>query len=96
VALSALGFSIYRFFLYLQATSPALAGAHLRGPRHLGLALVALGTVSLAVAIRQYQQFVRSLEQPGQAWSLAVLMAVAVILVGVAVFVDLATGWGPF
>ncbi len=96
VALIALGFSIYRFFLYLQATSPALAEAHLPGPRHLGLALVGLGTVSLAVALRQYQQFVRSLGQPRQAWSLAVLMAVAVILLGLAVFVDLSMGWGPF
>jgi putative membrane protein len=61
-ALIGFGFSIVTFFERLSHMEGFKAPRHPELPRHLGLALMALGSVSLAVAILQYRGVVRHLE----------------------------------
>jgi putative membrane protein len=91
------GFAIYKF---LQALSEAekLTGGRPNAPRNLGLALITVGTAALAVAIIQHLQFVRRLQMPNLRlpWSLAVIVAIFVVLIGLLPFVGVLFHTGPF
>jgi putative membrane protein len=91
------GFTLYKFFQYLQEDLGHPGG--LRGPRNLGLLLIALGVLSLAAASWQYASSLRRLarlsgERPsGQ--PLPLLVALAVVLLGLVAFLGLTLRIGP-
>ncbi len=93
------GFTIYKFFQYLHDSKTLDLSQLPRGPRNLGLTLVALGTAALAVASVQHWLFLRKLsKETGQAFpvSLALLTAIIFQIVGIVVLFSLMFRVGPF
>jgi putative membrane protein len=90
------GFTIYKFFQYLRESGDIVARG--RGPRNLGLTLVALGTAALFVATLQHRQYLRRLGVPARqiTYSLVFLVALLLALLGLLVFVSLLLRIGPF
>jgi putative membrane protein len=86
LAMISFGFTIYKFM-------HALAAQEARSPRHFGIFLAALGTVSLAAGTFQYRGIVRSLggARPG----FTIYVALAVIAVGLLVLAALVLRLGP-
>ena len=76
------GFTIYQFFQFLSASQPA--AGNVNGPRYLSIALIAIGTVSLILAIWQHWLALLRLEPQAAApyRSLSLLMAVCMVIVG--------------
>ncbi len=91
------GFTIFKFFQYLRE-SGEIAGLRARGARHLGLTLIALGTVALILATLQHRQYLRRLGLPARqvTWSLTFLVASLLAFLGVLVFLSLLLRIGPF
>jgi len=88
------GFTIYKFL-------DALPGPHLQpnGPRNLGLTLIGLGTAGLLVACFQHESLLKQLHYSssiGARFSLAMIVAVAVCLLGTLAFVSVALRTGPY
>jgi len=78
------GFTIYKFFQYLQQTGTA-AGWRPQAPRNLGLSLVILGTGMLVLAIVQHWVFLKRLRQRSgrrMPVSLALVAAFFITLLG--------------
>jgi putative membrane protein len=99
VSLIGFGFTVAQFFQRARDSAPAGAKVVMRaaGPRNFGLALIAAGVVSLIVFVWQYHEAVQRLWK-GQFAVLAgdtgqpllapvYIVAVAVILIGLAAFV---------
>jgi putative membrane protein len=91
------GFTIYKF---LQAFREA---AHFTGgrpytPRNLGLALIGVGTVALIAATIQHYQSLKRLEELGRPslWSLTIIVAIFVTIIGILAFVGVWLHAGPF
>ncbi len=97
VSLIGFGFTIYKFFEYLREAEEK-AGRFEHGPRNLGLLLIAMGTLAAVAAALQYRAAVRALGVPkGRSrFSLPVAGSVTVALVGVAAFLSVYFGVGPF
>lgn len=98
ISMIGFGFTIFKFLQYLteaQRTSPML---HHTAPRNLGLVFVVLGTLALVGAIAQHRQFLRRIGAAEKVymWSLAVIVAILVILIGVLAFVGILVRKGPF
>jgi putative membrane protein len=80
------GFTLYKFFQYLNEQDPQRHPAHILGTRTLGLLMVAIGVVTLGLACWQHQQSIKRLrahypEIPfSPAYVLAALMSVLGIL----------------
>jgi inner membrane protein YidH len=92
------GFTIYKFFQYLPEE---IGDGRLRrpqAPRNLGLTLIALGTVALAGAAWQHIDFLKHIGQPGQThlWSIAFVIAVCVVVIGVLTFYGVLLRQGPY
>lgn len=70
----------------------------LHGPRNLGLAFVILGTLALIGAITQHRQFMKRIGATERTymWSLPVLVAILVALIGVLAFIGILVRRGPF
>jgi putative membrane protein len=88
------GFTIVKFFEYLvNERNMTLVGLFGRawGPAGLGLMLIAIGTCSLVAAVAQHAKSLRSLRERGLApqWSLALVVACVVALLGVFAFASL-------
>jgi putative membrane protein len=86
LAMISFGFTIYKFM-------HALAAQEARSPRHFGIFLAALGTVSLAAGTFQYRGIIRSLGGPRPGFTIYV--ALAVIAVGLLVLFALVLRLGP-
>jgi len=91
------GFTIYKFLEAMQESQKV----HLQpnGPRNLGLTLIALGTAGLILACIQHQSLLKQLHYStsvGARWSLAMLVTVAVSLLGVLAFASIALQMGPY
>jgi len=91
------GFTIYKFLEAMQESQKV----HLQpnGPRNLGLTLIALGTAGLILACIQHQSLLKQLHYStslGARWSLAMMVAVAVSLLGVLAFASIALQMGPY
>ena len=92
------GFTIFKFFQYLPEE---IATGNIRrpnAPRNLGLTLIALGTLALTGATWQHWHFLRKISASGsrQAVSVSVVVAIAVILIGLTAFYGVLQRHGPF
>jgi putative membrane protein len=96
VSLVSFGFTIPKVFSYLEQ-SVHLHRLRSTGPLHLGMALIALGTVSLAAGMLQHAVLRRRIVStvpgmPGSLWSPSMLTAVCMLAFGVFAFVHLLLG----
>jgi uncharacterized membrane protein YidH (DUF202 family) len=82
------GFSIYNFFRYLPEEIANGTARRPQAPRNLGMSLIALGTVALTAAAWQHRNFLRDIEvsENRHIWSIALVSAMAVVLIGVIAF----------
>jgi len=92
------GFSIYKFFQYQAEEIAAGNIQRPQAPRNLGLTLIALGTVALSAAAWQHRMFLNKLgvHQSRHVWSVSFVVAMAVILIGIATFYGVLLRHGPF
>jgi putative membrane protein len=98
VSLISFGFSIYKFFQYLQETNVASTALHHYAPRNFGVALVIVGMFLLAVAMLDYYLFLKKLNRfAGQKFQVSLTPAAAVILfiIGIMVLINLMFRIGP-
>jgi len=91
------GFTIYKFLEAMQESQKV----HLQpnGPRNLGLTLIALGTTGLIIACIQHRSLLKQLHYStsvGARWSLAMIVAAAISLLGVLAFASIALQMGPY
>jgi putative membrane protein len=92
------GFTIFKFFQYLGKGAVAGATA-VHGPRNLSIALVTMGTVSLAIGIWEYRaSSVKLAKIKGESFSVSwiQLVAVFVVLLGLLTLLGIALRIGPF
>ncbi len=92
VAMITLGFSLYKFFIFLQAVEPDKHPQHVFGIRSYGLLMIGLGVGTLAIATRQHRRDLKRLsvyyhDAPG---SLSTLLALVIIVVGILAFASTA------
>jgi len=92
------GFTIYKFFQYLPEEIAAGNIQRPQAPRNLGLTLIALGTLALAAAALQHRHFLKAIgaSQGRNLWSLAFVVAIIVVLIGLITFYGVLLRHGPF
>ena len=92
------GFSIYKFFQYLPEEIAAGNIRRPQAPRNLGLTLIALGTLALSAAAWQHRSFLNKIgaSHGRHVWSVSFVVAMAVILIGIATFYGVLLRHGPF
>ena len=92
------GFTIFKFFQYLN--KDGLAGTTERhGPRNLGIALVTLGTLSLAIGLWEHRtSSVKLAKVKGESFSMSwvQLVGLFVVLLGLLTLLGIALRIGPF
>jgi putative membrane protein len=92
------GFTIFKFFQYLGKGAVAGAiGEH--GPRNLGVALITLGTASLAIGLWEYRVTSAKLAKAkGESFraSWVQLAAIFVVLLGLLALIGIVSRIGPF
>ncbi len=81
----AFGFTLYKFFFYLQEQEPAKHVEQLLGPRTYGLIMMGIGVFTLAVAAWQHRlQMKRLRAQNAEApFSLSLVLAVLIAVLGI-------------
>lgn len=97
ISMIGFGFTIYKFFQYLREAE----GFHRSrpiAPRNLGLTFITIGVFTLVGAIWQHQDFLKRIgaEEKRYMWSMAVIVSILVILIGVIVFISTLLKIGPF
>ena len=92
------GFSIYKFFQYLPEEIAAGNIQRPQAPRNLGMSLIALGTLALCAATWQHRNFLNEIGAPQtrHVWSLSLVVAIFVILIGLVTFYGVLLRHGPF
>jgi len=90
------GFTITKFFQYLQESNQITAGV--RSARNLGLTLSVLGVAGVVVAVVHYRATLKTLgvQHARARWSVTVIAALAVAIIGAMVLVGGITRFGPF
>lgn len=91
------GFTIYKFLQAMQQSQKLSLRPN--GPRNLGLTLIALGTIGLIFATIQHRSLLNQLHYSssiGARWSLAMIIAVLVSLLGILAFTSIALRVGPY
>jgi len=91
------GFSIFKFFQYLRKDGLATTEGH--GPRNLGIALVTMGTVSLAIGLWENRAASVKLTQvKGESFSVSwvQLVGLFVVLMGLLTLLGIVLRVGPF
>ena len=92
------GFTIFKFFMYLQESGFVAGQLRMYGPRDLGLSLVGLGTFLLALAILEHFLYLRSLSkrtsQPFRL-STSLVASLLIMLIGLLALVNLLFNIGP-
>jgi putative membrane protein len=98
ISMIGFGFTIYKFFQYLPSDIAKGQIAHPDAPRNLGLTLIALGTLALACATWQHRNFLKDIGAPQSfhIWSLSLIVAIAVVLIGILTFYGVLLRHGPF
>ena len=92
LSLIGFGFTIYKFFESLRATTGDTGPIRVNSPRRLGMALVSLGVFLLIAAACQHWLFLKELKKETDrhfTWSLSLTTAVLLALIGVVVFVTI-------
>jgi len=84
-SLISFGFTIYKFFQYLQQQNAVLHD-HLLGPRQYGLIMISIGIVALVLATIQHRRDMRALRalHPEVPYSLVTVLAGLISVLGVA------------
>lgn len=98
VSMISFGFTIYKFFMYLQESHLLSGQLLMHGPRNLGLGLVGLGTFLLAMAIVEYLLYERSLsKRMGQKFPLstALMAAILISVLGILALLNILFNVGP-
>ena len=82
-SLISFGFTIYKFFQYLQEKRTG-ARDRLLGPRDFALLMTSIGLVALALASWQHRRDMKALraQHPGVPYSLAIVLAVLISILG--------------
>ena len=91
------GFTIYKFFEYLGESPGGIGPRH--GPLNLGRVMVVLGILLLVPAIAQHWQFLRGLSKRAHRrfpFSLALVTAAVIQLIGIGALLSLFLRLGPF
>ncbi|MCE5324351.1 DUF202 domain-containing protein [bacterium] len=98
ISLIGFGFTIFKFFDYLRQAEGFHYTMRAQAPRHLGLALIALGTIALVLAVGQHWHFLKKIGAAERinTWSLAVITALLLTLIGVFAFINVLLRTGPF
>lgn len=98
ISMIGFGFSIYKFFEYLRQAEGFYSTVRAQAPRHLGLALIGLGTIALVVAVYQYWHFLKKIGAAERVsiWSLSAIVAILLALIGVFAFINVLLRTGPF
>jgi putative membrane protein len=95
LSLFALGFSITQFFYYLEQQEQGVQLS--KSPRRMGIALVCVGIVVLLLAMVEHVLRLRKMKRVGlPADALSFLpfgSAVALLLIGIAVFISIIMNW---
>ena len=91
------GFTIYKFFQAFRQVEH-YTGGRPYAPRNLGMALIGVGTAALIAATIQHCQELKRLrtEMPQPIWSLTVIVAIFVTLIGILAFAGVWLRAGPF
>jgi len=90
------GFTIYKFLQYVRESEGVALRA--QGPRNLGLSLILVGTGALAAASIQHWKLLKSLgsEKTEHIWSLSLMIAWIISLIGLTAFLSVLMKAGPF
>ncbi len=98
ISMIGFGFTIYKFLQYFREAQKPYGMLRPQAPRNFGLALVALGTLTLIGAIAEHRHFLKRIGSARRAtmWSLAVIVAILVALIGVLTFLGILLRTGPF
>jgi putative membrane protein len=83
------GFTMVKFFEYLEVERHLTVGfVRSWAPETLGLTMITIGTVALVVAVVQHWRTLRELREEGleRRWSLALIVAATVAVLGVFAF----------
>ena len=92
------GFSLFKFFQFLREEAGD-ATISLRGPRNFGLLLIALGTVALVLASIDFARTRKRLAgvtgEKLSPWSLTLVVALTVALLGLLAYAGVAFRLGP-
>jgi putative membrane protein len=98
ISMIGFGFTIYKFFQYQG--EEVVVGKMRRpdAPRHLGMTLIAVGTLALIAAILQHRNFLRDIGASGvrRTKPITVVVAVVVVLIGILTFYSVWMHAGPF
>jgi putative membrane protein len=90
------GFTIYKFLQYLYEAENTKLDLSPRGPRNLGLTLIALGLVALVLACVQYWREVKVLDGDREPVTLPLVVAGFVGLIGTLALMNVLFRIGPF
>jgi putative membrane protein len=91
------GFTLYKFLEAFRQAEHFVARRP-NSPRNLGLALIGVGTAALIVATIQHYQSLKHLhgDDRGSIWTLTIIVALFVTLIGLLAFVGVWLRAGPF
>ncbi len=86
------GFTLYKFFFYLQEQEPGKHAEQLIGPRTYGLIMMGIGVFTLAVAAWQHWRKMKELraQQAQASFSLSLLLAGTIAILGILGFITAA------
>jgi putative membrane protein len=92
------GFTIYKFFQYRAEDIATGTIRRPYAPRNLGMSLIALGTLALAAAAWQHRSFLKEIAPSRKTHprSVSLIVAMAVILIGITAFYGVLLRSGPF
>ena len=90
------GFTIFKFLHYMQVEGKA-AIRNPNGPRNFGLVLITIGVISLLLACIQYWHLEKKFK-PEKKWhfSLALVVAGFIVLLGLLALINILFKTGPF
>jgi putative membrane protein len=99
LSLIGFGFSIFKFFQYLQESGTLQGMGRREGPRHLGVTLVAMGVIFLVMAFAEYLLFLRRLSREAKERfpiSTTLIASFALVVVGLFALLNTLFRIGPF
>lgn len=97
ISMIGFGFTIFKFVQYLRDSQKAAGTVHIHSARNLGLAFVTLGTLALVAAAIQHRVFLNEMgvKEGKRLWSIAFIVALVMVVIGLLAFVSIMTGRGP-
>jgi putative membrane protein len=97
ISMIGFGFTLYKFLQYAHEQKPGGLPS-LTGPRNLSLAFIALGLLSLVIAVIQDWHYTKRLqnERHRRPFNLSLVVAAIVALIGVLTFMSVLLRMGPF